>query len=165
MHATRYECHERWRNPGTHRSERMNCGPSRKPPLLSSFRQPFQSSPSSRHGRFASRHEKVAVDILSLSKFLHCSVSHRYYFPRSPSVDNSSPLLTAAAAGGHPVNLELNRFASIKRGIARSSLVIFPPFSLQFYLYVQRTKKKISKNGEEREDESHQIWTRMFREV
>lgn len=68
-----------------HRFERMNCGPSRKPPpLLSSFRQPFQSSPSSRHGRFASRHEKVAVDILSLSKFLHCSVSHRYFFPQIP---------------------------------------------------------------------------------
>lgn len=38
----------------------------------------------SRHGRFASRHEKVAVDILSLSKFLHCSVSHRYFFPQIP---------------------------------------------------------------------------------
>lgn len=57
------------------------------PPSLWTF--PIPSS--SRHGRFASWLEKVAVDILSLSKFLHCSVRHRY-FSRSPVVDSSLSL-------------------------------------------------------------------------
>lgn len=94
--------------PGHTPIERMNCGPSRKP----SENRPRCCPPSANlsnppppHGRFASRLEKVAVDILSLSKFLHCSVSHRYFFP-GPPLSMAIRCWTSGELGIEPVGLE-----------------------------------------------------------
>lgn len=66
----------------------MNCGPLRKSAKSSSSSRPSPSRSSFfLRPLFRGRMERVALDIPSLSKFPHCSASHRYFSLRGKLYD------------------------------------------------------------------------------